>query len=109
MKRTEHTQKWLDALRSGKYKQGFGGLSQNGAFCCLGVACDVYAPHEWEHRDGYSAHPFGAGTMNYDGRETFGMDADEAGALIEMNDSEKKSFPEIADEIEEMLEPEACQ
>lgn len=35
--------KWLAALRSGEYKQGTGGLVQNGCFCCLGVLCDLYA------------------------------------------------------------------
>jgi hypothetical protein len=39
----EHTQLWIDALRSGKYKQGAGFLRQRGAkYCCLGVACEVY-------------------------------------------------------------------
>ena len=105
MKRTEFTQPWLDALRSGKYTQGFGGLNTHGTFCCLGVACDVYAPDKWEERGGYCGHPFGAGTMNFDGRKTFGMSVDEADALIEMNDSHQKSFHEIAAKIEAMLEP----
>lgn len=40
--------KWVDALRSGKYKQGFGLLKQidadthNVKHCCLGVLCEVY-------------------------------------------------------------------
>ena len=29
--------KWLKALRSGKYKQGKGTLEDEGKFCCLGV------------------------------------------------------------------------
>lgn len=33
---------WAIALRSGEYKQGQGALQQNGKFCCLGVACDLY-------------------------------------------------------------------
>lgn len=37
--------KWVEALRSGKYKQGEGYLSRvdNGAekFCCLGVVFDI--------------------------------------------------------------------
>lgn len=33
--------KWVEALRSGKYQQGHQALCKNGAFCCLGVACDV--------------------------------------------------------------------
>lgn len=38
---------WVEALRSGKYKQGTGRLSRvddNGVtrMCCLGVLCDLY-------------------------------------------------------------------
>jgi len=34
--------KWVEALESGKYQQGFGTLnSKNETFCCLGVACEV--------------------------------------------------------------------
>lgn len=33
--------KWIDALRSGKYKQCIRALSFDGGFCCLGVACEV--------------------------------------------------------------------
>lgn len=34
--------KWVDALRSGEYKQASGVLrDDNDAFCCLGVLCDV--------------------------------------------------------------------
>ena len=38
-------QKWVDALRSGEYKQGTGQLKCEGTntFCCLGVLTDVYA------------------------------------------------------------------
>ena len=39
--------RWVEALRSGKYKQGRGVLrSLNDEFCCLGVLCDV-AGVEW--------------------------------------------------------------
>lgn len=42
----ENIQKWIDALRSGEYKQGKGRLkysNQDGdvKHCCLGVACEV--------------------------------------------------------------------
>lgn len=34
--------KWVDALRSGKYKQARGKLKNRaGGFCCLGVLCDI--------------------------------------------------------------------
>ena len=42
-----NAQKWVDALRSGKYVQGQSCLRKTvegvSTFCCLGVACDVYA------------------------------------------------------------------
>ena len=34
--------KWVEALRSGKYKQGFGQLkNRQNEYCCLGVLCDL--------------------------------------------------------------------
>lgn len=39
----EIKQKWLSALRSGKYKQGKGRLRAQDTFCCLGVLCDIAA------------------------------------------------------------------
>lgn len=42
-------EKWLAALRSGKYKQCKGHLRVGNKFCCLGVLCDIY--HE-ETKDG---------------------------------------------------------
>ena len=39
-----NAQKWVEALRSGEYKQGVGCLydSRHDKYCCLGVACKVY-------------------------------------------------------------------
>ena len=36
-------QKWVDALRSGKYTQAQSKLYSGDGFCCLGVLCDIYA------------------------------------------------------------------
>lgn len=38
-----NAKKWVRALRSGKYKQTQNQLADNeeGAFCCLGVACEL--------------------------------------------------------------------
>lgn len=41
------TQKWVEALRSGKYAQTNGCLKDDSGFCCLGVAADVIAPSQW--------------------------------------------------------------
>lgn len=35
-------ERWIAALRSGKYEQGWGALNERGKFCCLGVLCDLY-------------------------------------------------------------------
>ena len=102
-------QKWVDALRSGEYKQGSTILrSLNNEFCCLGVLCDIY---QKEHGD-----------LSIDSREYYyrynghnsllpqkvGLWAniDEVGryklnnTLVADNDN-GKTFEEIADIIEE--------
>lgn len=39
---------WLEALRSGEYKQGYGYLydERENSFCCLGVLCRVKHPED---------------------------------------------------------------
>lgn len=36
-----NAKKWVEALRSGEYKQGKGALRNGDQFCCLGVACEL--------------------------------------------------------------------
>ena len=36
-------QLWVEAPRSGEYKQGANGLKMDDTFCCLGVLCDLHA------------------------------------------------------------------
>jgi len=38
----EFKKKWVEALRSGKYKQGKGALHRRNCFCCLGVVCMLF-------------------------------------------------------------------
>jgi|GEM_PF-1369815 len=42
----EQFNKWLRALKSGKYKQTIGTLNDRKGYCCLGVACKVIIPKE---------------------------------------------------------------
>jgi hypothetical protein len=103
---------WLEALRSGKYKQTKGTLHNlhDGGFCCLGVAAKVWGVatpeqmgvKEWENYKGEQA-PSGEGDVNY-----YAALDELAGGWprqpfiakgILMND-EGKSFAEIADMIE---------
>lgn len=96
--------KWLDALRSGKYKQGTHTLQKNNCFCCLGVLCDIVEPEGWDEgvTDGMVLHD---GVQDFPTDrflEKVGLFADEAGTLAEMNDH-GQSFAEIADYIEANL------
>ncbi len=48
MTQIENLERWVVALRSGKYKQGHYMLRDvNNKFCCLGVACDILHPEAW--------------------------------------------------------------
>lgn len=50
--------RWQEALRSGDYKQGQNRLSTNGAFCCLGVLCDLAVKDglaTWDDYDSWGA------------------------------------------------------
>lgn len=54
-------ERWIEALRSGQYKQGTGLMrnSQN-EFCALGVLCDVYVRDglgSWEKPTPDATHP----------------------------------------------------
>lgn len=41
-KQIANRKKWVDALRSGKFKQGRKTLNQANKFCCQGVACELF-------------------------------------------------------------------
>lgn len=49
--------KWAKALRSKRYRQGTGLLSNDGEFCCLGVLCELYqADRKRQKRKTLSVH-----------------------------------------------------
>ena len=39
----ENAKAWVAALRSDNYQQGRHFLNDGGRYCCLGVACEIYA------------------------------------------------------------------
>jgi hypothetical protein len=89
--------KWLEALRSGKFKQGFGQLQKDDAYCCLGVLCVAAS---------LKINRAGEAVLGGEGYSPFHkLLGDEAMTyrLYRMNDSDEKSFPEIADYIEANL------
>jgi hypothetical protein len=119
----EFKRKWVEALRSGRYKQGRGVLrSSDDEFCCLGVACDLFGEEEWS--PGVACDLFGKGEWSprpvldcymYEHKgvknavlpvpsvlDKVGLSSRTAGYLAVMNDN-GATFPEIADYIEEHL------
>lgn len=101
----EIKKKWVAALRSGKYRQGWRFLHFRDAFCCLGVLCDLAA------KEGVCEVNNPNGITSYDGVCVILPDSVCGWAelphtnpfgLAEMNDK-GKSFSEIADYIEERV------
>ena len=103
----EHRRLWVEALRSGKYKQGQGVLrSADDHYCCLGVLCDL-AGVEWNtgYTGNYHAGVGQFATAPFEVTDFVGL-ANEAGSfgaggdgLATRNDS-GATFEEIADLIE---------
>lgn len=99
--------RWLEALRSGRYRQGLGALRPSSTrFCCLGVLCDILEPEGWRQSSNMDFKHLEFNFMP--GQSTYGkagMTGDEMGdmdTLSRMND-EGQSFEQIARWIEENL------
>jgi hypothetical protein len=104
-------QLWIDALRSGKYKQTQGTLKNDEGFCCLGVLCDLArldgGPH-WEKdwTENYFLNNFG--DLPKVVKEFMGLDEGDVARLINKNDNQEQSFEQIANFIETDLMPKNC-
>ena len=91
---TENQTKWVEALRSGKYKQGRQYLNQDGKYCCLGVACEVLKimPEDM-------FYPPWSLVQALDLVDDAGKSRDSSATLAWLNDN-GKDFEAIADLIE---------
>jgi len=97
----ENIQKWLDALRSGKYTQQQGTLKGPDGYCCLGVYCSIMGkePPEVSEEDLESSVKDSEGPHElYDFCRKY-VDSDIVEAGINMNDN-GYNFSEIADMVE---------
>lgn len=108
----ELKQRWVEALRSDSYQQAQKTLHDQDlrGFCCLGVLCDTVNPEGWTgpQRDWwYYAAGDEEGTSFADlcdlHQHLLGLSQAHIEILIEMNDNERRSFPQIADWIEKNL------
>lgn len=90
--------RWVEALRSGKYKQGKKCLrSESDTYCCLGVLCDIKQKDIWENSITFDSFPpsYILDWAKLDFHTTIN--------LADMNDNGGASFEEIADWIETNL------
>ena len=120
--KTEIKQRWVEALRSGSYKQLTGVLhrdsSSGSAFCCLGVLCDLaiqdgilpgwdrFVDFPDEEEPGEWTDEFLPGRVQaWAGcNANPGVTLDDCSvALAACNDERNLSFPQIADLIETQL------
>lgn len=104
-------QRWVEALRSGQYKQGRGFLKRNNAYCCLGVLCELHR-QDFPNK-GWQLNNQHGGQFSYSLRNAVNYPPEEVSdwaglgpsvynLLADANDS-GADFPTIASLIEEML------
>jgi hypothetical protein len=98
-----NAQKWVDALRSGKYQQAQGHLRNGDSFCCLGVACDISGIGTWTE-SGYSINHYGSyKLLPKEVRNWLGL-KDISGSYgathLAWENDQGKTFEQIADLIE---------
>lgn len=110
--------KWTNALRSGEYRQGRQALkTRDGAFCCLGVLCDIIPDNKcddkWKDDPRYFGYLFRHETAEKDFvssstylpstiADAYDVNIQNAYELAKMNDN-GSSFEEIADWIDEHM------
>lgn len=100
--------RWIEALRSGRYKQTHGRLYDGEGFCCLGVLCDISGLGHWDESNYYTRGssqraldlpPFVA---EWAALPSHPRTSDNT-PLADLNDNAGLTFPQIADIIERDL------
>lgn len=111
---------WVDALRSGSYRQSTGYLRDDidNGFCCLGVLCEILVEKERLERVDIGYNYVGSGNRNADMRTELDLDlrlelgldmlvwdgdgnrSELQARLINLNDVDKADFNKIADYLE---------
>ena len=105
---------WIEALRSGKYKQGKYRLStdKGNAFRCLGVFCDVYAKNypndnlfHWDPVNGIATYEGVPSNLSLPRsfKRYIELDIGKENVLIDLNDDDNATFAQIANQIEKNL------
>lgn len=102
--------RWVAALRSGKYKQGEGVLRESiivdgvtlYSYCCLGLLADIVDPDGWGSEPDAQTHRASARSLSYLSKAfcaSVGLPEGYACSLAQRNDS-THSFAMIAADLE---------
>jgi hypothetical protein len=99
---TNWKQKWIEALRSGKYRQGqsllsFTILDEEPQYCCLGVLRDIMGTNDFSYKQENT-------TLSSLQLSVCGLDRETQRILIQLNDVKMWDFNQIADYIENSLQ-----
>ena len=112
----EIADRWIKALRSGKYPQIQGKLRKEEGFCCLGVLCDIHDNKQWGDDLGGFSYLSNSGVIPEKVRKWAGMKSRDGSHLPRMGYPERRNrnlsglndngrtFEQIADVIEEHWE-----
>ena len=101
--------KWIEALESGKYKQGQEQLRNRDKYCCLGVLCDIIDTSKLCFYSSEGLYEYNSDEGSYETilpyslRAKLGITSEQESDLIQLNDAEDYDFPAIADWIKENL------
>lgn len=109
----EVIRKWVDALRSGKYKQGKGYLHKDDCFCCLGVLCDLaekegLISHAVSDRTGWDGYQE---SITYEGVWDFlpkkvqtwaGLESNHPNITYKVKDRDDETEYEVTDGVSEL-------
>lgn len=96
--------KWLEALRSGQYRQGRGALRDNqDGFCCLGVLCDIIDKDQWNKDSDFWLWKTRSGGVPDEVADEIGLPRSVSYRLATHNDQDDWSFEELANLIEKIL------
>lgn len=104
--------KWLKALRSDKYSQATNALQNKNGYCCLGVACKVLIPKDQQKLFGDflegcmpTRQPHAPKWLT-NINEDFAAKSRSGSEIIELNDTKKYTFKQIANRLERVYKKE---
>ena len=101
-----HVKHWIEALRSGNYKQAQSALRRDDTYCCLGVACDLSVNEEidWQYNQDRNEYRFMDAAILLPGVITDKLNLHGVGGQFDITDEWYDSLPDhIAKYIGKML------